>query len=130
MQVLGRGGVPSTGVAAVILCLTGVDATPGFLTLWPGGSPLPNVSNANFDHAGQVRANLAMVPVGASGTVSIMTSAGAHVLADVAGYVTDSHCRELVEWPVCAGQPSAPPRHQGHAAGDSGRARVAPWTSA
>ena len=48
------------------------------------------MSNANFDHPGEVRANLAMVPVGASGTVSIMTSGGAHLLADVAGYVTDA----------------------------------------
>lgn len=90
LAVLGRGGIPSTGVAAVVLCVTGVDATPGFLTLWPGGMALPNVSNANFDHAGQVRANLAMVPIGPSGTVSIRTTGGAHLLADVAGYVTDA----------------------------------------
>lgn len=38
LQVTGRGGVPATGVPAVVLNVTAIDATaPTFLTAWPAG---------------------------------------------------------------------------------------------
>ena len=91
LQVTGHGGIPPTGVAAVVLQVTAVEATsPGFVTVFPGGSPRPLASNLNLERTGQIRANLAMVPVGPDGTVQLFTSAGTHLVADVAGYVTDA----------------------------------------
>jgi arylsulfatase A-like enzyme len=90
LRVLGQGGVPAAGVAAVAMQVTAVDATsPGFVTAYPGGTARPLASNLNLERAGQVRANLVVVPVGSDGTVNLFTSAGAHLVADVAGYVTD-----------------------------------------
>ncbi len=91
LRVTGQGGIPAAGVAAVVLQVTAVEATsPGFVTVFPGGSPRPLASNLNLERAGQIRANLAMVPVGPDGTVQLFTSAGTHLVADVAGYVTDA----------------------------------------
>ena len=42
LQITGRLGVPSSGVDAVVLNLTAVDAlAPGFVTVWPTGKPRP-----------------------------------------------------------------------------------------
>ncbi len=88
LQVTGRGGVPASGVGAVILNVTAV--TPraaGFLTVYPTGGSVPNASNLNFT-AGQAVPNLVVAKVGAGGKVSIRNSSpgASHVVADVAGY--------------------------------------------
>ena len=87
LQVTGRGGVPATGVSAVVLNVTVTDPTaPSFLTAWPTGHPLPLASNLNYV-AGQTVPNLVMVNVGDGGRVSLYNSNGsAHVVADVAGW--------------------------------------------
>ena len=62
LQVTGQGGVPASGVSAVVLNVTAVAPTrPGFVTVYGQGS-LPTVSNLNFV-AGQTVPNLVMVPV-------------------------------------------------------------------
>jgi LPXTG-site transpeptidase (sortase) family protein len=87
LVVAGRGGVPSTGVIAVVLNVTATGATGGgFVTVYPGGATMPNVSNLNMDHAGQTVANLVTVPVGGNGTVSLVSSVATHLVADVFGY--------------------------------------------
>lgn len=85
--VTGSGGVPSSGVGAVVLNLTVTDPTAsGYLTAWPAGSPFPNASNINFV-PGQTVANLAIVKVGTNGQVALFNSAGnTQVIADVAGW--------------------------------------------
>ncbi len=91
VQVTGRGGVPSSGVGAVILNVTAVTPSgSGYLTVFPTGGAVPNASNLNFT-AGQVVPNLVVAKVGAGGKVSIRaTSPGStHVVADVAGYFRD-----------------------------------------
>jgi hypothetical protein len=87
LQVTGRGGVPASGVSAVVLNLTVTDtATGGWLAAWPAGQPLPLVSNLNYV-AGQTVPNLAIVKVGAGGAVNLFSSGGPlSVIADVAGY--------------------------------------------
>jgi len=89
LRVTGKGGVPDTGVAAVVLNLTGTNTTaPGYLTAWPTGSTRQETSNLNFG-PGQSVPNLAVVPVGTGGQVSIYNFDGAtDVLADVVGYYT------------------------------------------
>ena len=87
LQVTGRGGVPATGVTAVILNVIAVDpAIGGYLTVWPAGEPLPLASNLNFA-TGQTVPNLVVAKVGAGGKVSIYNGGGtAHLVADVAGW--------------------------------------------
>lgn len=87
-QITGQGGVPSTGVAAVVLNVTVTNATAGsYLTVWPTGIPRPLASNLNFV-AGQSVPNLVEVAVGLNGQVSIYNAYGTtDVIFDVAGYV-------------------------------------------
>lgn len=91
LHVLGVGGVPSTGVAAVVLNVTVTAPTAaGHLDVWPAGSPRPTVSNLNFT-PGRTVPNLVTVKVGTGGAVSILNSAGtSHVIADVVGFYADA----------------------------------------
>lgn len=61
----------------------------GHLTVYPGGTPVPATSTINF-RAGQTRANNAIVPLGANGTVSAVSGqpsgATVHFILDVNGY--------------------------------------------
>jgi len=87
LQVTGRGGVPATGVSAVILNVIAVDPVAGgYLTVWPNGEALPLASNLNFA-AGRTVPNLVVAKVGAGGKVNIFNGGGAaHLVADVAGW--------------------------------------------
>jgi uncharacterized delta-60 repeat protein len=87
LQVTGRGGVPATGVSAVVLNVTATEPTAGsFLTAWPAGSARPLASNLNYA-PGQTAPNLVIVKVGDGGKVNLYNYAGGvHVIADVAGW--------------------------------------------
>jgi hypothetical protein len=92
LAILGRGVVPSFGVAAVLINVTVVAAnTPtggGYLTVWASGVARPLASNINF-LPGAVTANMALVPIGANGAISIYSgfATGEHVIVDVQGWV-------------------------------------------
>jgi alpha-tubulin suppressor-like RCC1 family protein len=88
VPVLGRAGVPATGVSAVVLNVTVTNPTASsFLTIWPNGARRPVASNLNFV-AGQTIANLVVAKVGSSGRVALYNLAGrVDVIVDVAGYV-------------------------------------------
>jgi hypothetical protein len=108
VTVVGRGGVPATGVSAVLLNVTAVGPTdPGFVTvypklargvrnpanfdaLWDDQSSFlagyPRSSNINF-RAGDIVPNLVLAPVGAGGKVRLDNFAGTvDVVADVVGW--------------------------------------------
>lgn len=87
LQVTGRGGVPSSGVSAVVLNVTVTGpTTSSFLTVYPTGISRPNASNLNVT-AGWTGANSVTVPVGTGGQVDIWNQAGSTaVIADVTGY--------------------------------------------
>jgi hypothetical protein len=90
VQITGRGPVPSGGVSAVVLNVTGDQASgDGFVTVWPTGIERPVASNLNLV-TDETRANLVVVPLGTDGSVSLFTSAGADLIADVAGWFTDA----------------------------------------
>ncbi|MEO6413098.1 MAG: hypothetical protein ABIO48_10985 [Pedococcus sp.] len=87
VQVTGRGGVPATGVSAVVLTVTATAAGgAGFVTAYAGGMPRPGTANLNLDHSGQTISNQVVVPVGPTGTVSLYTKGPVHLIADVAGW--------------------------------------------
>jgi hypothetical protein len=88
VQVGGRGGVPASGVSAVVMNVTVTRPTSaGFLTVYPSGTSQPFASNLNFD-AGLTVPNLVTVAVGAGGKVDLTNSAAGttDLIADVAGY--------------------------------------------
>ena len=89
LPVAGRGGVPSSGVDAVVLNVAALRPTgPGFLTVWPSGLGLPDVSNLNFDPGRNVP-NLVVCKLGADGGVSLFANAAElDVIADVVGCFT------------------------------------------
>lgn len=89
VQVLGRAGVPATGVSGVVLNVTVTEPDDaGYVTVWPEGTA-PNASNLNHDPGEEHVAGQVLVPVGPDGSVRVLSFATAHVLADVAGWFTD-----------------------------------------
>src|SRR5262249_47205937 len=87
LEVTGHGGVPASGVGAVVMNLTVTDPdTSGYLTAFPSGQAVPTASNVNFV-GGQTVPNLVVVPIGPNGRIGIYNFGGsAHILADVLGY--------------------------------------------
>jgi Cellulase (glycosyl hydrolase family 5)/IPT/TIG domain len=89
VQVTGAGGVPATGVSAAILNVTVTNTTAAsFLTIWPTSASRPTASNLNWT-AGITIANRVIVPVSATGQISVYNQAGsADMIVDVSGYFT------------------------------------------
>ena len=87
LKVLGKGGIPASGVSSVFLTVTATCASaPSYVNVYAGGTSAPPTSNLNFA-AGQTRAALVAAPVGTDGTISLGTSAGVQqVIVDVLGY--------------------------------------------
>ena len=89
LSVLGKGGLPTSGIGAVALNVTAAEAENptvggGYVTVYPCGTR-PDASNLNFV-AGQTVPNLVIAPVSATGTVCFYVYGTAHLLADVSGY--------------------------------------------
>jgi len=79
-------GLPD-GATAVVNLTSTESAGTGFLRAWAAEGAQPTTSNVNYA-PGYTVANLALVPVGASGTLNVLAAAGAtHVIVDVLGYV-------------------------------------------
>jgi len=128
--VTGVGGVPTSGVSAVLLNATvPAAAASGYLQLYPSGSkPVTPTSSVNW-RPGRTTANAVTVGVGAGGTVGLQVGTGtAHVVLDVLGWYGDStdpggaRYQPLV--PAASPTP-APPA----VAGRSPRPRTAPCRS-
>ena len=87
-QVTGMGGVPVTGVTAVMLNVTVTGSTSGgWLTLYPAGKPLPIASNLNFV-AGQTVPNFVTVKLGQGGKIGVNNTGletGGGTLVDIPG---------------------------------------------
>jgi hypothetical protein len=89
---VGRTQVPSSATA-VILTVTGTEATDdGFVTVWPCGAERPVASNLNLVRNG-TRPNVVISGL-TDGAVCLFTQSGAHLLADVTGYLASA--REFV----------------------------------
>ncbi|MFI8828359.1 FlgD immunoglobulin-like domain containing protein [Streptomyces sp. NPDC053431] len=89
LEVAGAGGVPATGVTAVVLNVTATGPTAAsYVSVYPSGTRQTAASNLNFK-AGQTVANLVTVPV-VDGKVNFFNKYGAvDLLADIAGYYTE-----------------------------------------
>ncbi|PYQ63683.1 MAG: hypothetical protein DMF54_16105, partial [Acidobacteria bacterium] len=78
-------GIPATARAVSFNVTVTQPGAPGHVILYPGGTPAPSVSTINF-RAGQTRANNAIVPLGASGSLAVVSAAPTHFILDVNGY--------------------------------------------
>jgi len=88
VPVLGRAGVPSSGVGYVVVNLTATDATAaGFVSAWPGGTERPLTSVLNLSAVGQTRANAVFAPVGSDGTIELFSQSGTDLVVDVTGWL-------------------------------------------
>ena len=106
LHVLGRAGIPDTGVSAVAINVTAVDPTsPSYITVWPTGHPRPDASNLNVQ-AGTTIPNFVIAPIGNDGNISLYNERGnVHLLADIVGYFTGTPLAP----PPSGGTPPAPP---------------------
>jgi hypothetical protein len=89
--ITGICGLPTlTGAVSLNITVTGTDSNPfGFVTVWPGGTPEPNVSTLNWSTGGVTESNAAIVALGTSpaGSIALQTgNAGADVIVDINGY--------------------------------------------
>lgn len=88
LQVAGRGGVP-TDAEAVNLNVSAAQASGvGFVTVYPCDADQPTASNLNYTSSGAASA-AAFATLSAAGTVCLFTSASAHLIVDVNGFVPD-----------------------------------------
>jgi hypothetical protein len=87
LPIGGRLGVP-TAIRAAVLNITVTDATgPGFVTVYPCGSPRPLASTLNY-RLGSTVANLAIAPTSPDGKVCIYTQTATNLVVDLSGYHT------------------------------------------
>jgi hypothetical protein len=86
LQVAGTGGVPATGVTAVVLNVTATNPTAStYVAAYPSGTPRSSASNLN-PRPGQTVAGLVVVPV-TDGKVTFYNHAGTvDLVADVEGF--------------------------------------------
>jgi alpha-tubulin suppressor-like RCC1 family protein len=80
--------VPESATAVTFNLTATGPSDPTFVTAWPAGVARPNASNLNLP-AGDTRANLVTVAVGADRKVSLYNNAGSvHLIADLTGFYT------------------------------------------
>nr|BFE64013.1 hypothetical protein GCM10020063_085390 [Dactylosporangium thailandense] len=88
LTVAGQGGVPASGVSAVMMNVTVTQTKhDGYVTAYPSGTTRPVASNLNFV-ANQTVPNLVTVKLGGDGKVVLYNGSAdtLHLVADVAGY--------------------------------------------
>lgn len=88
---IGGQGVPgnATAIAGNATVVADKNAGPGFLTLFPGGTPLPTASNNNYVN-GQVIPNYFFVGLGNGGKLNLYALTTIDVVIDITGYFSPS----------------------------------------
>jgi glucose/arabinose dehydrogenase len=89
-DVAGESAVPDDGTAtAAVVAIVAISRSgqPGYVGAYPSGQDYTSTSNVNV-LAGETRANMAVVPLGADGAITLRTFEVAAVAVDVLGYVT------------------------------------------
>ncbi|GAA5201257.1 hypothetical protein GCM10023322_80870 [Rugosimonospora acidiphila] len=87
LPVASHVNAPAAGVSAVEINLTTTnESSPGYITAYPHGAARPTTSSVDFA-GGQTVANMAIVPVGANGSIDLYNGGGATVdlLVDLYG---------------------------------------------
>jgi hypothetical protein len=91
LQINGRGGVPASGVLAVVLNVTATAASQEtYVSVYPSGVERPLASSLNAT-VGWTGANAVTTGVGADGKVNLFNAVGSiELIADVTGYFAKS----------------------------------------
>lgn len=88
VSVLGHGGVPTSGVSAVVLSVVGTRSTGnGWLIAYPHGAARPNTSNLNTA-TGQTESTQVIIQPGTGGAVDLYAAGRTDLVVDLVGYVT------------------------------------------
>ena len=86
VQVVGRCGVePGSTAVAVTVTTTGTIGA-GFVTAWASGIVRPLAPLLNWARTGEVRANGALVPLGANGAIELYAHGSTHLVVDVTAF--------------------------------------------
>jgi len=86
LGLAGQSGIPSSGVAAVILNTTAANpASSGYATTWPAGTTRPTTSTLNYQAPASAAA-LGVPKLGPSGAVSLFPSGTTDLVGDVTGW--------------------------------------------
>jgi RHS repeat-associated protein len=93
IHVTGQGGVPASGVQAVVIDVTALPTGngPGQLIVYPYGGTQPSISDVSFTSTTNV-SDRVVVAVGTGGEISIFDNTGggsANVIVDVDAWTTD-----------------------------------------
>ena len=85
--IANRGLIPANATAAIIKITGVMPGAEGFVTLWAAGQAQPATGNVNLNQ-GLVMSNLAIVPIGSAGQISIYNGSAAptDLTADVQGW--------------------------------------------
>ena len=78
--------IPSIAQAYSLNVTAVPQKTLGFLSIWPTGQPLPNVSTLNVYTVGTVVANAAIVPAGSNGAINAYVTDTTDLVIDINGY--------------------------------------------
>jgi hypothetical protein len=86
---VGQCGIPATAKSvAVNIVVVSPTTGPGHLTVYPAGAALPGTSTLNYVQ-GDIRANNAIIPLGAAGDIAVFCAQGsgtADLVIDTVGY--------------------------------------------
>ena len=90
LNVHGQGGLPASGIGAVVLNVTvtggeNPSVGGGYVSVYPCASGRPSASSLNFE-ADHTIPNSVIAPVDSSGNICFYVYGQAHLLADVSGY--------------------------------------------
>lgn len=87
LPVAGVGDIMSS-VSAALVNITATDVTSdGYVTAYASGGTMPATSSANFTY-GSTSANLALVPVGADGSIALTVMGGSvQLIVDIQSYI-------------------------------------------
>jgi YVTN family beta-propeller protein len=89
----------ATGYSVNVTLVPPSNGEVGYLTIWPTGELQPVVSTMN-SLDGRIKANAAIVPAGASGSVNVYLSNTSNVVIDVNGYFTAPAADTLQFYPL------------------------------
>ncbi len=87
VTVAGRAAVPGDAIAAALTITVTGARQAGYATVWPSGTPRQETSTLNWA-SGETRANGAIVPIGAGGSVDVYVDGSydaADLIVDVTG---------------------------------------------
>jgi YVTN family beta-propeller protein len=109
LPVAGQADIPAAGASAVIVNLTMTESSDAaFVTAYPAQTALPPTSNLNAERTWQTRANLAVVALGTSGSVSLYAQRTTQLVADVFGWFTGAPAEPDPTVPATPAQAALP----------------------